>query len=265
MANKGPIGFFDSGVGGTSIWREAVQLLPDESTIYLADSANAPYGEKSPSEIIRLSVKNTQKLVNFGCKMIVVPCNTATTNAISYLRNEFDLPFVGIEPALKPAALSSKNKTIGILATKGTLSSALFAKTSSIYASDIKVIEVVGTGLVELIEAGKIDSPEIRSLLKTYLKPMIDAQVDYLVLGCSHYPYLTPLIRELLPAEITIIDSGAAVARQIKAVLTKEDLVADAAETTPVSHRLYTNADTRVLRNLTQDVDRTKTVSYLDF
>jgi len=265
MVNKRPIGFFDSGVGGTSIWREAVELLPGESTIYLADSINAPYGEKSPSEIIQLSVKNTQKLIDFGCKMIVIPCNTATTNAISYLRNTFNLPFVGIEPALKPAALSSKNKAIGILATKGTLSSALFAKTSSIYASDIKVIEVVGTGLVELIEAGKIDSPETRRLLKTYIKPMIDAKVDYLVLGCSHYPYLTHLLRDLLPPEVTIIDSGAAVARQIKAILTKDNSFVDAAESTTVRHALYTNADPTVLEELTRDVDQVKRVSYLDF
>ncbi len=265
MAEKGPIGFFDSGVGGTSIWREVVQLLPDESTIFLADSANAPYGEKSAAEIIQLSIKNTQKLVDFGCKMIVVPCNTATTNAISYLRNAFDLPIVGIEPALKPAALSSKNKAIGILATKGTLTSALFAKTSSIYASEIKVIEIVGTGLVELIEAGRIESPETRSLLETYLKPMIDAHVDYIVLGCSHYPYLTPVLQKLLPPEVTVIDSGAAVARQIKAILTKNNLFVDATETTPVRHTLYSNADTRVLKDLTQDVDPTKTIAYLDF
>lgn len=265
MANQDPIGFFDSGVGGTSIWREAVQLLPGESTIYLADSANAPYGEKNPAEIIRLSVKNTRKLVDFGCKMIVIPCNTATTNAISYLREAFDLPFVGIEPALKPAALFSKNKAIGILATKGTLSSALFAKTSSIYASEIQIIEVVGTGLVELIEAGKIDSPETHRLLKMYLKPMIDARIDYLVLGCSHYPYLMAVLKELLPPEVTVIDSGVAAARQIKAILTKNNLFATTAETTRVKHLLYTNADTKVLKDLTRDVDHAKTVSYLGF
>ncbi|HEA31285.1 MAG TPA: glutamate racemase [Leeuwenhoekiella sp.] len=264
MANNSPIGFFDSGVGGTSIWRKAVQLLPNESTIYLADSINAPYGEKSASEIIQLSVKNTRKLIDFGCKMIVVPCNTATTNAISYLRNHFDLPFVGIEPALKPAALSSKNKAIGILATKGTLSSALFAKTSSNYASDIKVIEVVGTGLVERIEAGEINTVETRKLLKNYLKPMIAAHIDYLVLGCSHYPYLIDALQDLLPLEVTIIDSGAAVARQIKTLLTRYNISSAAAENT-AKHQLFTNTETAVLRQLTQGIGRDTAISYLDF
>ncbi|WP_031427052.1 glutamate racemase [Flavimarina sp. Hel_I_48] len=262
MANNNPIGFFDSGVGGTSIWRESVALLPAESTIYLADSANAPYGEKSTSEIIQLSLKNTQKLIDFGCKMIVVPCNTATTNAISYLRENFDLPFIGIEPALKPAALSSKNKAIGILATKGTLSSALFAKTSSIYAGSINVIEVVGTGLVELIEAGKADSVQTRELLKLYLQPMLEANIDFLVLGCSHYPYLIEVLRSLLPSAVTIIDSGVAVARQIKAVLEKEGLFT---ATNSARHKLYSNANTAVLHKLTENIQVKKEVSFLDF
>ena len=126
MDNNKPIGIFDSGIGGTSIWREIHNLLPNEKTIYLADSKNAPYGEKSKEEIIRLSMKNTDFLLNMNCKLIVVACNTATTNAIRELRAHYDVPFIGIEPAIKPAANSSKTNTIGILATKGTLNSELF-------------------------------------------------------------------------------------------------------------------------------------------
>src|SRR5690606_17736409 len=147
MGKDQPIGIFDSGVGGTSIWREIHSLLPLEHTLYLADSAHAPYGEKSRQEITDLSVKNTRKLLEMGCKIIVVACNTATTNAIKHLRSEFSIPFIGIEPAIKPAALNSRTKVIGILATRGTLSSELFAVASDLYSQNAKVVEVVGTGL----------------------------------------------------------------------------------------------------------------------
>ena len=158
-----PIGIFDSGVGGTSIWKEIHRLLPHENTIYLADSANAPYGTKGKETIIDLSIKNTDYLISNHCKLIVVACNTATTNAISLLRKKYDIPFIGIEPAIKPAALNSKTKAIGILATKGTLGSELFNNTASLYASGLKVIEQVGEGLVELIEMGKLDSFETKA------------------------------------------------------------------------------------------------------
>ena len=164
-----PIGIFDSGVGGTSIWREIQKLLPLENTIYLADSKNAPYGEKSKDDILHLSIKNTEVLLKNDCKLIVVACNTATTNAIDYLRKNYDVPFIGIEPAIKPAALQSKTKTVGVLATKGTLASSLFHSTSEIHASGINVIVREGTGLVQLIEEGKVDSQETRKLLLKHL------------------------------------------------------------------------------------------------
>ena len=128
--NNQPIGLFDSGIGGTSIWKEVIKLLPNENTIYLADSKNAPYGERTSEEIIALSIKNTEYLISKGCKLIIVACNTATTNAIDYLRKNYKIPFIGIEPAIKPAALLSKTGAIGILATKGTLTSKLFEKTT---------------------------------------------------------------------------------------------------------------------------------------
>ena len=218
MNNHHPIGLFDSGIGGTSIWSEIHDLLPNENTIYLADSKNAPYGQKSKEEIILLSIKNTEYLLNQNCKMIVVACNTATTNAIKELRTKYDVPFIGIEPAIKHAALHSKKHIIGILATKGTLNSQLFYQTTA-KLQDTKIIEQIGHGLVPLIENGEINSPEMNSLLHRYLKPMINANIDYLVLGCSHYPYLIPQIKNILPKTIKIIDSGEAVARQTKKIL----------------------------------------------
>ena len=152
LMSKRPIGIFDSGVGGTSIWKEIHALLPNENSIYLADSNNAPYGAKGKETITNLCIKNTEFLISRGCKLIVVACNTATTNAINVLRKTYDIPFIGIEPAIKPAALQTKTNIVGILATKGTLSSALFYKTSDLFASNIKVVEQVGDGSVPLIE-----------------------------------------------------------------------------------------------------------------
>jgi len=261
--NNEPIGIFDSGIGGTSIWKEVVKLLPNESTIYLADSKNAPYGEKSPDEIIALSVKNTNYLISKGCKLIIVACNTATTNAIDYLRKNYTIPFIGIEPAIKPAALLSKTGAIGILATKGTLSSKLFEKTTKEYTKNITTIEQDGEGLVPLIEEGKLNSPELNQLLSTYLKPMLKFNIDHLVLGCTHYPYLIPEIKKILGENITIIDSGEAVAKQTKAILEKYNLLS--ALTTKSHHQFYTNAETKVLKEILNDVTVEFTVEKLAF
>ena len=257
----GPIGIFDSGVGGTSIWKEIVKKLPNENTIYLADSANAPYGNKSQNEILALSTKNTELLLERGCKIIVVACNTATTNAITELRNKYSVPFIGIEPAIKPAALQTKTKKVGILATKGTLSSTLFHSTSSLFAKGITIIEREGKGLVELIETGQMDSPKMRNLLSEYINPMLEENIDSLVLGCTHYPYLIPLLREVLPSNVRIIDSGEAVARQTHAVLEKEGLLST--ENRSPRHCFYSNSDVSVLQLLVgrEDVE----ISHLEF
>jgi len=258
--NTNPIGIFDSGIGGTSIWKEINMLLPYENTTYLADSANAPYGPKGKEAIINLSIKNTEYLLNKGCKLIVVACNTATTNAISVLRKTYDIPFIGIEPAIKPAALNSQTKAVGILATKGTLSSELFNTTTSLYAHGLTVIEQVGEGLVELIEMGKIESEEMETLLKIYLKPMIEANIDYLVLGCTHYPYLIPLLLKLLPKNIKIIDSGEAVARQTKAVLEKNNLLN--LSISKSKNEFYTNGNPEILKAI---LENEYEVNYLYF
>lgn len=244
---KCPVGFFDSGIGGTSIWREVQRLLPNEDTIYLADSINAPYGLRSRQEITDLSFKNTDFLIAEGCKLIVVACNTATTNAIKELRAAYTIPFIGIEPAIKPAAIHTLTGTVGILATKGTLSSELFTNTVSGF-KNVRFIEQVGHGLVELIEAGKLRSEEMQVLLEEYLQPMVAGNIDYLVLGCSHYPYLIPQIREILPLHVTIIDSGEAVARQTKNVLQLQNLINTGNHA--ASHSFYTNGNTGVLQSI---------------
>ena len=245
-SNNAPIGFFDSGVGGTSIWREVHHRLPMENTIYLADSANAPYGVKSKDEIISLSIKNTELLLQMGCKMVVVACNTATTNAIATLRAQFKVPFIGIEPAIKPAANESETKKIGILATKGTINSELFSKAVERY-KHVSILEQIGTGLVDLIEKGKKDSDETYELLKRYLSPMVEAQVDFIVLGCSHYPYLLPQIRKIVPAHIMVIDSGEAVARQTENILHQYGLLG---RDTNARHLFYSNSKPKVLQEL---------------
>jgi glutamate racemase len=257
------IGIFDSGIGGTSIWMEIQELLPNENCIYLADSKNAPYGEKSPEEILQLSIKNTEYLLRQKCKLIVVACNTATTNAIDYLRKNYAVPFIGIEPAIKPAALHSASKKIGVLATKGTLASSLFHATAKHHAGDITILEQQGTGLVELIESGQLNSDTTLDLLKSFLRPMLDQGIDHLVLGCTHYPYLIPVLKEILPEHVKIIDSGEAVARQTKAVLEKYDLLNTTNE--EATHHFYSNLDSRMLHRFVAHVPIKKEVGFLDF
>lgn len=246
MTNINPIGLFDSGIGGTSIWRAIHDLLPGESTIYLADSKNAPYGKKSKEEIIALSKKNTELLLELNCKIIVVACNTATTNAIKELRASYDVPFIGIEPAIKPAANQSKTQKIGILATKGTINSELFNTTVARF-QNTKIIEQIGHGLVDLIENGEINSPKMDLLLNNYLSPMIEENIDYLVLGCSHYPYLIPKIKKIIPNSIKIIDSGKAVARQTKNILIEKNLLTNEKKGKCI---FYTNSDPTVLNSI---------------
>jgi len=243
--NSSPIGIFDSGVGGISIWKEINLLLPNEHTLYLADSKFAPYGERTKEEIQHLCVKNTEFLLSRNCKLIVVACNTATTNAIDYLRATYKVPFIGIEPAIKPAALQSKSKKIGVLATKGTLASALFHNTTKSLREEIEIFEQEGIGLVPLIEQGAINSPKLKKLLTAYLQPMVMQGIDHLVLGCTHYPFLMPKIKEILKSDIKIIDSGEAVAKQTYAVLEKLSLLNTTI--TEAQHCFYTNLDRTIL------------------
>ena len=259
MQNNNPIGLFDSGIGGTSIWSAINKLLPNENTIYLADSKNAPYGQKTKDEILALCEKNTQLLLDLNCKIIVVACNTATTNAIKELREKYKIPFIGIEPAIKPAANNSKTQTIGILATAGTLNSELFNKNVEQFYQT-KIIEQIGHNLVNLIEDGQINSQETFRLLQEYLQPMINQNIDYLVLGCSHYPYLSPQIKKILPKNIQIIDSGEAVALQTKNVLSKNIGFNESEKS--IENIFYTNSDIKVLKEI---VGENYKVIYKDF
>ena len=255
MASTAPIGFFDSGVGGLSVWRRVVELLPGEDTLYFADSANVPYGTKPKEELIRLSEHNTRMLLNAGCKMVVVACNTATSHAIVHLRATFpNVPFVGIEPAVKPAAQHSDSQVIGVLATKGTLTSDVFQTRSREFAEEnhVQIIEQVGRGLVELVEAGKAESPEAENLLSDLLHPMLRAGADYLVLGCTHYPFLIPTIDKLTGGKLTILDATRPVARRVKQVL--EELNALNPRTTGGMHRFLTNVDPEVMVRMLHDM-----------
>lgn len=262
--NSSPIGIFDSGIGGTSIWKEIYTLLPNEHTIYLADSINAPYGQKSEEEIIYLSKKNTEFLLEKNAKIIVVACNTATTNAIKYLRANYNVPFIGIEPAIKPASIQTKTNTIGILATKGTLNSELFEQTSSLLNNNIQIIEQVGEGLVDLIENGYINTPQMENLLKKYLTPMLNAKADYIVLGCTHYPYLIDAINKITNHSINLIDSGEAVAKQTKKVLEEHSLLnVDLKKT--ASHLFYINKNKAVLENILKDIKSNLIIEELSF
>lgn len=243
-----PIGIFDSGVGGLTIYEEIHKLLPHENIIYLADSKNAPYGEKSKEEIIDISVKNTEFLLSKGCKLIVVACNTASTNAVKYLRDHYAVPFIRVQPAIKPAALNSKTKVVGILATKGTLKSELLFETSQRFAQGVEVVEQVGEGLVSLIESGKMHSLEMTNLLRKHVLPMLEKNIDHLVLGCTHYPFLTDQIKEIVGNQVTILDSGEAIARQTKVILEQENLLnLDRGE---ISRVFYTNKDTLVMQQI---------------
>jgi glutamate racemase len=247
MQNDSPIGFFDSGIGGVTIWKAVHKLLPFENSIYLADSINAPYGQKTKQQIIDLCFKNVEFLLKQNAKIIVVACNTATTNAVNEMRAYFDIPVIGIEPAIKPAATQSKTHKIGILATKGTLNSELFSKSVALY-KDVQIIEQIGHGLVELIEGGKANSTEMSSLLQSYLQPMLEQNIDFLVLGCSHYPFLISQIQKILPAHVAIIDSGEAVAKQTFQVLKNQKILS--ASKTLGQHTFYTNTNPEVLKSV---------------
>tara|TARA_B110000459_G_scaffold43678_1_gene48087 strand:+ start:8528 stop:9334 length:807 start_codon:yes stop_codon:yes gene_type:complete len=261
IANS-PIGIFDSGLGGLSICKEIIELLPNESIVYLADSINVPYGEKSKEDIIQLSIKNTELLLELNCKVIIVACNTATTNAISILRERFDVPIIGIEPAIKPAALQTKTGKIGVLATEGTLKSELFLSTAEQFRDSLELIEIKGENLVRLIEAGEME--KTKPLLIKYLLPMIEAGVDNIVLGCTHYPFLIPLIKEIVPDSIVIIDSGRAVAKQTQVILSSENILSN---DSGIGERVfYTNNDLQLFESFLREIDvQAKLISFRNF
>lgn len=220
-----PIGIFDSGVGGLSVLKHIHALLPNEQLNYVADSLHAPYGNKTAAEIEQRCLVLAEFLVGMGAKALVVACNTATAAGVARLRAEYDIPIIGMEPAVKPAAAASKNGIIGVLATVGTLQSAQFAALLENYGRNVKVVTQGCVGLVECIERGELDAPETQSLLKKYLKPLLDEGADTIVLGCTHYPFVKSQIQQIVGENVTLIDTGAAVAKRLQSQLAERELL----------------------------------------
>lgn len=242
------IGIFDSGSGGLSVLREVLKLLPGERFVYYADNANCPYGEKTPKFIQNRCRAITEYLLSRGARIIVVACNTATAAAITTLRNEYPVKFIGMEPAVKPAALSSKTGVIGVLATAGTLKGSKYLTTKGIYEDDVEIVEHVGQGFVELVENGILDGPQAEETVRKSLRPLLDAGADRIVLGCTHYPFLRNVIQRIAGPDVQIIDPAPAVAKHLIEVMKEEGLLAsdDVASTGSVPHpdiELVTSGD----------------------
>lgn len=233
-----PVGFFDSGIGGTCILNAFRNRCPGEKTVYLADSANCPYGNKSPDEIVRLSEANVRKLLKKNCKMIVVACNTATAAAIDILRARHpEIPFIGIEPALKPAALRSKSGVVGVLATAGTFSGRLYNETKAKFAKNVTVLASVADEFVLEVEKlrgravetlPRAEYARLEKVVRRKIEPLLKAGADKIVLGCTHFPHLKPVIEEVCEGRADVIDPSEAVARQAERVLRERGLLSEA-------------------------------------
>ena len=242
------IGIFDSGSGGLSVYREIVILLPYERYVYYADNAHCPYGEKSAEYIRDRARAITDILLRMGADIIVVACNTATAAAIATLREEYpDVPFVGMEPAVKPAALGTKTGVIGVLATAGTLKGSKYLKTKGRFEDDVHIVEHVGDGFVELVEKGILDGPEAYATVRTSLQPLLDAGADRIVLGCTHYPFLRPVIEAIAGPGVQVIDPAPAVARQTVRMLEKDCIPTDEG---PFSIDLFSSGDPESLQRI---------------
>lgn len=229
------IGVFDSGVGGLSVWQELIKILPEEEYIYVSDNGYCPYGPKPKEYVIERARRITDFLIDKGADIVVVACNTATAAAISVLRGSYNIPFVGMEPAVKPAALNSESGVIGVLATQGTFKGELYLRTLHKFAANTKVLEQIGTGLVELVEGGNTDTPQAYQLLQTYLQPMLDAGADHVVLGCTHYPFLSETIKKIAGDSMVIVNPAPAIANRTKELLKNNSPKSDS-----VTNHFYT-------------------------
>jgi len=247
-----PIGIFDSGLGGLSVWKEIRQVLPHESMLYYADSANCPYGTRSTNEIIDFCEHIVKNLLNKGAKAIVVACNTATAAAITHLRVHYEVPFIGMEPAIKPAAHNTKTGNIGVLATQSTLKGDKFQDTRQRFASHVQVFTQIGYGLVEAVENQTMHSPETVHLLEQYLGYMVANKVDQIVLGCTHYPFLLPQMQSIIDGKVTFINPAIAVARHTQHILQQHGLLNDSQET-PI-YTFETSGDNNILQQFVENV-----------
>ncbi|NME68534.1 glutamate racemase [Flammeovirga aprica] len=230
------IAFFDSGLGGLSVWNTFYEQMPEQSMLYFADQKYIPYGSKTKEALIERAYKITDFLISKGATIIVVACNTATAAVIKSLREKYDIPFVGMEPAIKPAALASKTKSIGVLATEGTFSGELFKQTKEKFTKGINVIVQPGYGMVELVEEGMMGTENAIAVLKPLVVPMLQEKVDQIVLGCTHYPFLKEDIQKIVGVEVNLIDPAPAVVKQIKRVMS-----APLAEAEPKYHFFTSN------------------------
>ena len=219
------IGIFDSGTGGLSVFREIYRLLPDERYIYYSDNANCPYGEKSREYIIDRARSITSFLISQGADIVVVACNTATAAAISTLREEFPICFIGMEPAVKPAAQATATGVVGVLATAGTIKATKYIDTREKWAHDVKIVEHIGQGFVELVENGIVTGEEAEAVVEKSVRPLIDAGADTIVLGCTHYPFLSETIRKVAGRPIKLIDPAPAVAKHLLDIMQENGLI----------------------------------------
>lgn len=240
------IGIFDSGVGGLSVFKELYALMPEQDFVYVSDAGHCPYGNKPVDYIIERAEAITRFLIDKGAEVVVIACNTATAAAVSHLRGKFPIPFVGMEPAIKPAALTSKSGVVGVLATANTFKGSLYNNTLEKFASDVNVIEQVGDGLVEFVESGLIEGPEVEKLLSKYIKPMVDEGADAIVLGCTHYPFLESSIKKIAGEGVAVINPAPAIALQTKRVMDGMDSIK------PSSSRaiFYSTGDTSIMRSM---------------
>ncbi len=231
MNRTGPIGIFDSGAGGLSVWREIVRELPHEDTVYFADQVHMPYGPRTEEELRRFCTAITRYLVAQGCKAIVVACNTASAAALKHLRETFpSLPSIGMEPAVKPAAGSTKSGVVGIMATPATFQGRLFQATVGRHASSIRLINQVCDGLAEQVERGELNTPATEAMLRRYLEPMLTAGADAVVLACTHYPFVIELIRQIVGPDVQVIDPAPAIARHARRTLDEHGLLSPQTE-----------------------------------
>lgn len=228
--NNNPIGIYDSGFGGLSVWRELYRALPNESLVYLGDGKNCPYGSQPPEQIMQYATQSVERLLERGCKMIVVACNTATAVAIKYLRDMYPaVPFVGLEPAVKPACLTTKSGVVGVVATERSLQGEKFLTTLARYGEGVEVVKVVGQGFVEAVEADAESLPQTEVLVRQTIEPIIEAGADVIVLGCTHYPFLRAVIDRVIgDRAVRVIDSGEAVEKRVESLLDEYDMRAAA-------------------------------------
>jgi glutamate racemase len=251
LDSSAPVAIFDSGLGGLSVLRAVRTALPDERLIYAADSLYAPYGERDDDFISDRTLAIGEWFVSQGAKALVVACNTATSQSIAQARERLPIPVIGVEPGIKPAALMSQTRVVGVLATAVTLRSARFQALAERHTGDCRFILQPGHGLVQAVERCDTDSPELVALLRGYVQPMLDANADTLVLGCTHYPFLDRAIRSIAGDQLALIDTSVAIARQLERQLDSFGLRATPAQAPDIElPRFYSTNDGQALRQL---------------